>query len=680
MKFFRHYLEIALALCVLALFIGCASPLQKADKLAMSDPKSAITVYEQVMAAKPGSEEARQAHLGIAKTYYERIEDQEKGLAAYEEVIEKYPKTPEAGKAQYAVAWHYMNAKNYETAREKFAIVTKEMPGTDEASAAALAIAKCYEELKKFDEAANLYKEFSASHPSHKYAAQAELGAARSYERAGKTDEAIDVYKNVASKYSFASSGREAKDSLTNLGVDVSEIEAQVLEAETPAPAESQPQQMANIGGRRRTRARNVPRPDIGSRPRPGQEEAQARKTVSPDFGVDPADIMPPGITGGDQGTIYDAMYMMANMSLQSREYKNAGALYEKSLQLAGKNTWKNAASAYFGLAKSYRGIGMPDKAAEMFREAIKRDRKIIDRMIVTGETAYGDDEYDEALAAYNTALGLAPHKDAEIYYNIGLVYQKLKDNEKELESFERSVALKPNFTDAVQHLAEVLYYRTKDAIRADLYDKEVRGQGNTDYRIQAELGNLCYRYGIIFSKEAERDKQSSSCYSWSKIKYGNAVRMLKKNIDSQLKKIVSEGDETEAKQIAPAGEKITIELVSTAAASGNPLAVDAMQRSALLMTEYRFMNSRIVICNARMGREKDAQKKADEFKAADPGIIGTAEFNFALGELALAQGNKEAAIAGLKKALEINPELKEVAERLAEIEGQEAAPSEDAG
>ena len=95
--------------------------IQKADKLAMSDPGSAIAAYEAVMAANPGSAEAQQAHLGIAKTYYERLEDHQKGLEVYEEVVKKYPKTEVSGKANYALGWHYFNAKDYEKAREKFA-------------------------------------------------------------------------------------------------------------------------------------------------------------------------------------------------------------------------------------------------------------------------------------------------------------------------------------------------------------------------------------------------------------------------------------------------------------------------------------------------------------------------------------------------------------------------------
>jgi len=670
MKFFR-YLEITFALCILTLLVGCASSLQKADKMAMSDPKSAVAAYQGVIDANPGSEEARQAHFKMAETYYKRIEDKEKGLEVYEAVAKAYPETEVSGKANYAIAWHYFNAKDYERARKKFALVTTEMPGTEEADSAALAIGKCYEELKKYDEAAQLYTEFSKTHPKHRYAAQAGLDAAKIYNDAGKTDEAVETYKYVAAEYGISSSGREARQALTDMGIDLSDVpETPEAEAEQERAQEKE-DTASTFGTRRRRRARNVPRPDIGTRQSGGEEQQEPSRGVSPDFGVDPMEAMPI-VTMDSQGTMYDAMYMFANMNLQSHQYKESGALYEKALQLAGSKPWDNAASAYFGLAKSYKGIGRDDKAVEMFREAIKRDRKVIDRMITSGETQYGEAEneaeYEEALKTYQTALGLVSYKDSEIYYKIGLVYQKLGNVDKELESFERSVALKPSFTDAIQHMAEVLYYRKKNATRADIYDKEAKGQGSTDYLIQKELGSLSYKYGYVFSTEQDRGKQSDSCYSWAKIKYSNAVRIINRKIASDLKKALESGDESEAKQIVDAPAKVTLKLVSEASASGNQLASNTLQKMATILADRRLMNSRIAISQVRMKQFKQAQQQLDKIKEEDPGVLVSADFHLALGELALAQGDNDTGMSEIKKALEINPEHEEAARRLAEL------------
>ena len=83
------------------------------------------------------------------------------------------------------------------------------------------------------------------------------------------------------------------------------------------------------------------------------------------------------------------------------------------------------------------------------------------------------------------------------------------------------------------------------------------------------------------------------------------------------------------------------------------------------------------MIAQARMKRDKDAQKQIDEMKADDPNVAESADFHLALGELALLQGDKAAGLAEIKKALEINPEHKEAAERLKDVEGQETASTE---
>ena len=240
-------------------------------------------------------------------------------------------------------------------------------------------------------------------------------------------------------------------------------------------------------------------------------QQMQSR-SVSPDFGIDPLGLLP-DISADTQGTMYDAIYMIGITYLQAGQYKESGALFEKALQLVGNKPWNNAASAYFLLGKSYRGIGNNEKATQMFKEAIKRDSKVIDNMIRDGETQYGEEEYDKALNSYKTALGLVPYRDWEIYYNMGLVYIKLKDPDKELDAFERSVALKPSDNvDALQHLAEVLYYRKNNPARATLFDSEVKGQGNNDYKVQKEIADLCFQY---------------NSYSWASTKYGNGMRII---------------------------------------------------------------------------------------------------------------------------------------------------------
>ncbi len=649
MKFSRHFLGIFLVLFVF--YMGCGSQVQKAEKVAAKDPKSAISVYEQIMKTKPGSDEAKQAHLKIAETYYKQLEDHEKGLQTYEEVAKAYPKSKYSGEAYWAIAMHYFQSKEYDKAKDNFAKVIEEVPNTDMAKDAALAIAKSYEEMKNLDEAAKLYLEFSKANPQHRRAAQSGLDAAKLYEKLDKIDEAIEAYKFVASQYSISSSGREAREALTNMGVNLSEVASKEAEASAVEEQRSEPEAMANIGTRTRRRATNVPRAEISTRASTTTAEQQVQsRSVSPDFGVDVMQILP-DITGDQQGTMYDAMYMIGITYLQAGQFREAGALFEKSIELAGNKPWTNAAKAYFYLGKSYKGIGNEEKSKMMLKEAIKRDSKIIDEMIRSGETQYGEEEYQEALDTYKTALGLVPYKDGEIYYKMGLVYQKLKDADNELLAFEKAVALKPNNIDAVQHLAEVLYYRKNDPVRAALYDSEAKGQGNNDYKVQKEIADLCYKY---------------ESYSWARTKYGNGIRIILPKINDELKKFIGTGEE--AKKISEDPTKIDLKLVQSASASGVKLAEDALEKVAPLLADYRFMNARMLLSMIKNKQAKEAQQKLEEIKAVDPGIESCAEFQFALGLLSLEQGNKDAGISAIRKALEIDPKHQEALAKLKEL------------
>ncbi|MGB9595555.1 MAG: tetratricopeptide repeat protein [Candidatus Poribacteria bacterium] len=665
MKSVRSFGQVVSIFCILVFFVGCGSQVQKADKMAMSDPKSAIASYEQIMKTKPGTEEAKLAHLKIADTYYKQLDDQTKGLEVYNEVIKAYPKTKYAGEAEKAIGMHYFQSKEYDQAIEWFKKVTEEVPDTDLAYDATLLMGKSYEESKKYQEAIKIYLDFSKAHPTHRLAAQAALTAAKIYEdKLDMQDEAIEAYKFVASKYSLSSSGREAREALKNMGIDESEIPMGEGQTAQVQQTQNEPQTISQIGTRTRRRATNVPRGDLdrsetrqpaGTSTGPqGTQAAQAAaqaRTTSPDFGIDPLSLVP-DISVDSQGTMYDALYMIGITYLQSGQYRESGALFEKSLQLVGNKPWNNAASAYLYLGKSYKGIGNNEKAAQMFKEAIKRDSKVIDKMILEGETQYGEEEYDKALESYQTALGLVPYRDWEIYYKMGLVYKKLKNTDKELECFEKSVALKPNDNiDALQNLAEVLYYRKNDPKRATIFDTEAKGQGNNDYKVQQEIADLCYKY---------------NSYSWASTKYGNAIRVVNQKITEELRKFIGTGEE--AKQISEDPLKIDLKLVMASAASGNKLAIDAIKRVAPMLDDRRFMIARRALSQIKNKQIADAQKYLESAKEEDPDIEKTAEFHLAIGELLIAQGNKDAGVAEIKKASEIDPQSQEILTRLKEF------------
>jgi tetratricopeptide (TPR) repeat protein len=92
---------------------------------------------------------------------------------------------------------------------------------------------------------------------------------------------------------------------------------------------------------------------------------------------------------------------------------------------------------------------------------------------------------------------------------------------------------------------------------------------------------------------------------------------------------------------------------------------------------DFRFVVSRAAISQVRRKQIEAAQKQLDELKVYDSNAANSAELHYAMGVLALAQGNQDAGMAEIKKALEIDPEHKEAAEMLkVPEEAQETAQS----
>ena len=108
------------------------------------------------------------------------------------------------------------------------------------------------------------------------------------------------------------------------------------------------------------------------------------------------------------------------------------------------------------------------------------------------------------------------------------------------------------------------------------------------------------------------------------------------------------------------------------AATAGNTKAIEALKKVEPMIADYRFMIARRALSQTRNKQYVDAQKLLDESKVKDTGIVDSAEYQYALGELNVnpdnKQANKEAGIAALKKAIEIDPQHQGAAAKLKEL------------
>ena len=639
---FGRFFWVFTSVLAVAIIAGCAaqSQLKRADNLVeMGRYDDAIKLYQQIIEANPKSDDARKAKLEIGDIYFKRMKKTEEGLKIYQELAQEYPGTEEGSEALWNVAGYYYKQGDYDKAVENFRKIVKNFSKTKRAGNAQYMIAKCYEQKAKklekagantdeietaYSKAAEEYGKLPQLFPNHPQIPQALRNRGNILERLNRTDEAVEAYKQLVQNYKGSPETKavldEVAQKLKQMGVQVDLAERKKLSSERSL---RQAMEERRRKLRQQRLLRDVP-PDqrdiilgkkTGAGSKTGGIQGQGPVFHS-SFGVDPDELMNQvGFSIDSQGTLYDAMFMFANMYYNEGRFKEAGALYERSISLGEKNP-----QAFVRLAMCYKHEGMEDKAREMLTKAARRDPKVVDVMILTGQRRYENEEYDKALDIFSFLIGLSKAKDPDVYYNIGLTYRKMKQDDKAVEAFERAVAQRPNFKDALQHLAELYYYKIGDR-ELGLAFSDAAGDKSYAYEPQKALGDLCFKYGS---------------YNWARVKYKTAARL------------------------APSPEqKLAMEVMAAVAAARK----GDLQTAQKEIDELAGQNPEAAVIHYGKGEiamaQNDLQTATAEFKKAleiDPALSYAAA---ALGDLYIKQGQKDEAVKLWNSFLQKNPKAR---------------------
>lgn len=616
---FRFRLGLLSIFVAVVLLGGCAAltPMNKAKKLeAKEDYPAAISSYQEIIQKDPNSSDAQQAQLAIGKLYLEKLNKPEEGLKAYQQVVTNAPQSEEAAEALYRMGIHYFKAEDYKNAEEMFNRVVNGFPQLSRSQDAQLLLAKTYEKAEQYNQATSVYDSVIQRDPQSKRAAQAMLSKGKLYkDKLEDKDKATETYQQLVKERGSDLEAREM--------VEAAKKELQEMGAEVPKPVDKLATPEARRAARREAqRERDRPR---SSYAQSSSAKKTARRTGASGFGVDPESIMQSmQIPTDSQGTYYDAMFMVANMKYQEGSIREAGALYERAIQLGLKDPL-----AYRNLSACYGKIGLTDKAREVLKQGMSKDPAMLDNIISSGEVQYHNEDYDAALETYKSALGLSRSKDSAIYHRIGLVYKRLKDVDKEIDAYGRSISINPNNKDVFQLMAEALYYRKGNRTRAGYYQDAADGKVNS-YEVQKELGDLCYSY---------------ENYNWAETKYKTAARVL----DREKKKLEAEKAGVEQQKEAA---------TEPAEIRKHQNEVSRVQREIDdLATKILLMKVRTAITTAKKGKMEEGKQQMDTLTAENP---DHAVIHYGLAEFALMADDNETAVAEFKKAIELKPKLLE--------------------
>lgn len=593
MKYVNCFLLTAFIIVTLSQ-LGCltSGEMETAENLVeMKDYRGAIEVYQSVVDTKPGTTTSRKAQLAIGKIYIELMDQPAPGIVAYETIIAEAPESDEAAEAQYRLGMHYYRQKEYVNAQTRFDTIVNQFPHLEISHDSQLMLAKSFEEGQNFERAVEVFDNFANRNPRSERATQALANKARIQRQFLKDEtEAKRTLQFMVKKYGKLE-GAETH-------IEKAKEELNDLNAEIPEPDNPENTQIGRALARQQDR-RERDRP-------PGVERSPivTKNVVLQDsgFGITASEVMKDfggsaGIAGDEQGSFYDAEFMIAGFFYGEENYRDAGALFFDAIAGSEADKVRVEPYNYLKLSICYRKLGMHEKAAKVLKKAATRDSKVIDAVRDTGKNQYTNEEYDKALETFNSIVGLNRNKDTELYWLIGKTYQELGEYEKEREAFEHAVALNPEDTDALQSLAEVLNFRLKDRKTAGIF-QDLADQKRNSFVGMKTLGDICYKYNQI---------------NKALVKYKAATRTAKRELDK-----------------AESPEEIRI-----------------------LTQQYAYGTVLTALSTFKQGREDDAQALIDTFISTYPDNPLIPYFN---AEIALLNGEEDKAIASFKDAIEKDP------------------------
>ena len=616
------------------------------------DYQGAVDAYQSIIDSQPGTSEARQAQLGLAKLYSEKMNRPEQGTKVYQDLLAAAPDSEEAAEAHWRLGLYAFKAEDYQSAIQSFDTIVNKFPGSEFSHNAQLMLAKSYEEASNYEKAAEVYDNVANRHPEGKRATQALVNKARIEQEYLKNQAAAtETYQSLVKQYGAIEGTEES--------VEEAKKALQLMGATIPKPDEPDAQELATEYNRRlnyRERRR-------AEREAAGFESSPATGMPSnfpkSGFGVNPEEVMAPYRQtimqeqgeGLEDEVYHDTVLKIAFLKLQFQEYRDAGALFFYAIELAKREKARIDPYSFLRLSVCYRKVGLYQRAAEVLREAVRRDINVLEAVIVTGDNQYLDQEYERAIETYNSIVGMNRSKDPEIYWKLGLVHQKMGDYAKEAEFCERALAVKTDYIDALQSLAYVLFRHLNNRPRAAIFDDLAKGQSS--YESEIELGAICYKYGN---------------YTWAKTKYQAAARLAerqKKHSTQPAEKHLLDNRAVYAKvHAAMAFYKSGME-------------ANAQETLNTLPTEYP-NHPLIPYGNGQLALLKgDTDTAIAAFKASMEKDPKSHAAPIALGEYYISQGNTDEAEALWSGFLKSNPRNRVVRQRLGTLKKQlEAATS----
>jgi|GEM_PF-1192496 len=187
--------------------------------------------------------------------------------------------------------------------------------------------------------------------------------------------------------------------------------------------------------------------------------------------------------------------YNIGNNYLEIKDYKNAIISFEKSLEYN-----KFEPETIINLIICYQMNKEYEKAEKYILRYYRRLKfEFVKKLVLLlGNNFYYQENYNKAIKTYNDYLEAYPD-DANCYFNLGLTYLKLLDEDKAVDYFLKAYQLDNKHIPAIYDLAD--YYFKKEDFENSLYYFSLLKD------LDSDNPDVFYRLGMLEYKINEYEK-----------------------------------------------------------------------------------------------------------------------------------------------------------------------------
>ena len=118
--------------------------------------------------------------------------------------------------------------------------------------------------------------------------------------------------------------------------------------------------------------------------------------------------------------------------------------------------TKKDLYATYVNLGIIYNNSKKPDRAIEYLNKGLEYNETEPESLLSLGNSFYLKKNYEKAIELYNQSLNKGLNDISAVYFNKGLVYERLSNVDLAIKFYKKAVELKPQYYDYFEKRARL--------------------------------------------------------------------------------------------------------------------------------------------------------------------------------------------------------------------------------